>query len=100
MSPDYILVPRSISKAFQDALKKVYASFFPSDPLAPDSKWGRIVNEANFKRIKNLVEETHGEIILGGKSDNNLRVALTVVAGVKLDDPLMEECVPRFFSEE
>lgn len=91
MSPDYVLVPRSISKAFQEALKKAYASFFPIDPLHEDSNWGRIVNEANFKRVKNLIEETRGEIIIGGKSDNNLRIALTVVAGVKLDDPLMEE---------
>lgn len=91
VSPDYVLVPRSISKAFQEALKKTYASFFPVDPLHKDSPWSRIVNEANFKRVKNLIEETRGEVILGGKSDNNLRIALTVVAGVKLDDPLMEE---------
>lgn len=91
VSPDYVLVPRAVSKDFQAALKKVYAEFFPLDPLHKDSPWGRIVNEANFKRVKNLIEETRGDIILGGKSDDNLRVALTVVAGVKLDDPLMEE---------
>lgn len=86
-----MLVPRAVSKDFQAALKKVYSEFFPLDPLHKDSPWGRIVNEANFKRVKNLIEETRGDIILGGKSDDNLRVALTVVAGVKLDDPLMEE---------
>jgi aldehyde dehydrogenase (NAD+) len=50
------------------------------------------VNEANFERVKNLIDETKGEIILGGKTDSSRhRIALTVVAGVKLDDPLMEE---------
>jgi len=50
------------------------------------------VNEPNFKRVKGLVQETKGDIILGGKwDDTRLRVALTIVAGVKLDDPLMEE---------
>lgn len=91
MSPDYALVSRSVSRAFQDALKKAHASFFPIDPLHPDSKWSRIVNEAHFKRITDLIEGSRGEIIIGGKWDKNLRIAPTVIAGVKLDDPLMEE---------
>lgn len=85
-------MPRSISKAFQEALKKVYGSFFPTDPLAEDSKWGKIINEGSFKRVKRLIENTRGEVILGGKAnDEQRRIALTIVAGVKLDDPLMQE---------
>ena len=86
-----MLVPRALSKDFQAALKKAYAEFFPLDPLHADSPCGRIVNEANFKRVRNLIEETRGDIIIGGKADDRLRIALTVVAGVQLDDPLMEE---------
>lgn len=93
VSPDYVLVPRSISRAFQDALKKVYASFFPTNPLADDSKWGKLINEPHFRRVQSLIEQTRGDIILGGKADDKLRIALTIVAGVKLDDPLMEEYV-------
>ena len=92
VSPDYVLVPRSISNAFQAALKKVYATLFPVDPLHEDSNWGRIVNKPNFGRVKNLIAQTRGEIIVGGGSDPaTLRVALTIVAGVALDDLLMEE---------
>lgn len=91
VSPDYVLVSRSVSRAFQDALKKAYSTFFPIDPLHPDSKWSRIVNEANFKRVTDLIEESRGDIVIGGKWDKNLRIAPTIVTGVKLDDPLMEE---------
>ncbi|GJE86460.1 aldehyde dehydrogenase family protein [Phanerochaete sordida] len=92
VSPDYVLVPRSVYKPFLEAIKKTYASFFPVDPLDPEAKWGKIVNEPNYKRVKGLIGETKGEIILGGKwDDNRLRIALTIVAGVKLDDPLMDE---------
>ena len=84
-------MPRSVYKPFLQALQKWYASFFPTDPLDKESKWGRIVNEQHFKRVKSLIEETRGEIILGGKWDDKLRIALTIVAGVKLDDPLMDE---------
>lgn len=92
VSPDYVLVPRSVYKPFLEAVKKAYASFFPSDPLAQDSKWGKIVNEQHFRRVKGLIERTKGEVILGGKWDERrLRIALTIVAGVKLDDSLMSE---------
>ena len=92
VSPDYVLVPRSVAKPFYAALKKAYASFFPIDPLDQESKWGKLVNEANFKRVKRLLDSTKGEVILGGKSDSSsLRIALTIVADVKLDDSLMEE---------
>ena len=92
VSPDYVLVPRSIAKEFYAAVRKVYASFFPVDHLDPESNWGKIINDANFKRVKNMLDETRGEIILGGQSDSSRhRIALAVVTGVKLDDPLMEE---------
>ena len=65
-----MLVPRSVAKPFYAALKKAYASFFPIDPLDSESKWGKLVNEANFKRVKRLLDSTKGEVILGGKSDS------------------------------
>lgn len=92
VSPDHVLVPRSVYKPFLEAMKKAYATLFPSDPLDPEAKWGKIVNEQHFKRVKGLIEASKGEIILGGKWDESrLRIALTIVAGVKLDDSLMSE---------
>ncbi|PSR73048.1 hypothetical protein PHLCEN_2v11089, partial [Hermanssonia centrifuga] len=92
VSPDYVLIPRSIATPFKDAVKKAYEGFFPSDPLHPESNWSKIVNVAHFNRLEKLLARTKGEIILGGKVDENLRrIAPTVVTNVKLDDPLMEE---------
>ncbi|THH01303.1 hypothetical protein EW026_g1395 [Hermanssonia centrifuga] len=91
VAPDYVLIPRSIATLFKDAVKKAYEGFFPSDPLHPESNWSKIVNVAHFNRLESLLARTRGEIILGGKVDENLRIAPTVVTNVKLDDPLMEE---------
>ncbi len=93
VAPDYVLIPRSIATLFKDAVKKAYEGFFPSDPLHPESNWSKIVNVAHFNRLESLLARTRGEIILGGKVDENLRIAPTVVTNVKLDDPLMEESV-------
>ncbi|THH27353.1 hypothetical protein EUX98_g6826 [Antrodiella citrinella] len=91
VSPDHVYVPRSLAPAFKEAVKKVYASFFPDTALHPSAQWGNIVNPLHHSRVKGLLDRTKGEILVGGGVDANKRIALTVVAGVKPDDSLMEE---------
>ncbi|KAI0694525.1 Aldehyde/histidinol dehydrogenase [Cytidiella melzeri] len=91
VTPDYVLVPRAIAEDFKRAMKKAYASFFPTDPLAADSPWSRIVNDMQYKRLMNLILTTKGTVLTGGVGDFRRRIATTVVGDVKLDDPLMEE---------
>lgn len=74
-------------------MKKVYAEFFPDSALHPDAQWGKIVNPAHHARVKNILDRTQGEILVGGEVDGDKRIAPTVVAGVKPDDSLMEEYV-------
>jgi aldehyde dehydrogenase (NAD+) len=74
-------------------MKKAYASFFPTDPLAPESPWSKIVNDVQHKRLMNLITTTRGTILHGGRADDRGRIEMTIVGDVKLDDPLMEEYV-------
>lgn len=96
VAPDYVLIPRVAASAFNDALKKALASFFPVDPLSPDSSWSKIVNDIQFNRIQDVLSRTKGTIIVGGDTDDKRRIAPTIVGDVKLDDALMEKSVhPR-----
>ncbi|KAF7796343.1 hypothetical protein EIP86_007520 [Pleurotus ostreatoroseus] len=91
VSPDYVLVPRSVASQFKDALKKEYQERFPSGALHPDIKWSNIINPAHFRRLKNLLDRSKGKILIGGEVDGEKRMAPTIVTDVKLDDALMEE---------
>ena len=68
-----------------------YHSFYPEGPKESASL-SRIVNEAHTERIKSLLDNTTGSIVLGGDIDVEKRyVAPTVVRDVKGDDSLMSE---------
>ncbi|KAI0353663.1 aldehyde dehydrogenase [Trametes cingulata] len=91
LAPEYVLVPRDFQDTLVEALKEAYHSFYPEGPEKSDSI-ARIVNEAHTSRIKRLVDETKGKIILGGQADVSKRyIAPTVVRDVPLDDSLMSE---------
>ncbi|KAI0634451.1 aldehyde dehydrogenase [Trametes polyzona] len=91
LCPEYVLVPEGFQDTLVEALKEVYHSFYPDGPEKSDS-FGRIVSEAHTERIKGLIEETKGTIVLGGQTDVAQKyVAPTVVKDVRGDDALMQE---------
>ncbi|CAH8645956.1 unnamed protein product [Heterobilharzia americana] len=65
--------------------------FLGDDPQkSPDL--ARIVNERHFQRLKTLLEQTKGNIAIGGKSDmSDKYIAPTVVFDVEADDALMQD---------
>jgi len=91
VSPDYILIPRGSQKALVTELKKVYKEFFPGDPLHSDSL-SRLISPAAARRVKRYLDETKGQIVIGGQSDPDARyIEPTVVVDVKGDDSTMQE---------
>ncbi|OJT15103.1 Beta-apo-4'-carotenal oxygenase [Trametes pubescens] len=91
LCPEYVLVPAEFQDTLVEALKEAYASFYPDGPEKSDSIT-HIVTEAHTVRIKRLIDETKGKIVLGGSVDVPTRfVAPTVVRDVALDDVLMAE---------
>ncbi|KDQ52222.1 hypothetical protein JAAARDRAFT_62005 [Jaapia argillacea MUCL 33604] len=93
VSPDYVLIPRFHQEAFIAALAKAYKSFWPDGPLAPSSDIGKIVNEAHYSRIVDVLKRTKGEVVLGGKfgGEGERRLEVTVVKDVGLGHSLMED---------
>ncbi|KAH8102233.1 Aldehyde/histidinol dehydrogenase [Cristinia sonorae] len=91
VSPDHVYVPRHLVGEFKEAVKKAYAELYPEPALSTETGWGKIVNPTHHSRVKKILEQSQGEILLGGEIDGDKRIAPTVVAGVKPDDALMQE---------
>lgn len=91
VAPDYILVPRSFQDKFVEALKTAYDSFYPETAQTSDS-YARIVTPQAFKRIKGLLDNTKGTVVIGGETDEETKfIGPSVVKDVKSDDSLMSE---------
>ena len=112
VAPDYVLVPKSFQDTLVDALKKTYAphhtspilskectdsglcrhdQFYPEGPASSDS-FSRIISSRHFDRIKNLLDNSKGTIVVGGGTDADKKyIAPTILKDVKFDDSLMSE---------
>ncbi|WP_323704342.1 aldehyde dehydrogenase [Mammaliicoccus sp. Dog046] len=91
VAPDYVLIDACIKQQFINAVKSTIQEFYSKDAKNSDD-FGRIVNEAHTQRLSNLINETSGDIVYGGNSDESTRyIEPTVVDNVKFDDILMED---------
>lgn len=80
-----------MAPAFRESLLKWYKTFWPDGPLHESSQWGKIVNSAHHQRLKRLLEQSKGEIIIGGEVTDDRRIAPTIINGITSDDALMQE---------
>lgn len=89
VAPDYILVHHSIKEKFLIALKESLLNFFGENP--EDSyNYGRIINEKQFDRLINYLQQ--GNIVHGGKTDrDNLFIEPTIMENVSVDAALMRD---------
>ncbi len=94
VSPDYVLVQRSVSERFVEALVGQLQSWW-DDPASPLEDFSRIINERHFDRLTRLIESAKREgttFRYGGHSLREERyIAPTVITGVRPDSALMEE---------
>ncbi|KAI5927143.1 aldehyde dehydrogenase [Camillea tinctor] len=91
MSHNYVLVHRSVVDGFVAALNATTREFYPQGAQAsPD--YARIVNERQFDRIKKMLDNTRGKIVMGGENDrDDLFIAPTAVLVDSIDDSMMQE---------
>lgn len=69
---NYILIEKSILPQLVEALKKAYKSFYPEgSSKGPD--FTRLVNDRAFQRLKAMIDESKGKILLGGATDEKER---------------------------
>jgi beta-apo-4'-carotenal oxygenase len=83
VSQNYILIDQEILPAFLEQLKLVIKEFYPAGVRhSPD--YGRIVNNRQWTRLKKMLDESRGNILLGGTMDEADRFLEPTV--VQVDD--------------
>ncbi len=89
IAPDYLLVHEDVKEKLLGYLKKYINQFFGEDTKrSPD--FVRIVNAANFERLKSLIDPEkvfHG----GTTAKEDLFISPTILHQVSWDDPVMED---------
>jgi beta-apo-4'-carotenal oxygenase len=91
VSQNYVLVDREILPAFLKELNNTIHEFFPNGvKSSPD--FGRIATPRQFAKLKKMLDETKGKIVLGGTMDESeLYIEPTVIQVDSLNDSLIEE---------
>lgn len=89
IAPDYILAHESIKGTFIDLLKKEITAAYGENPEV-STDFARIVNERNWKRLVNLIDDT--KVVAGGKRNAETRyLAPTVIDEPGIESGIMAE---------
>lgn len=90
LSQNYVLVERPVVNEFIAQLKRVHAEFFPGG--ARHSELSKVVNERHWLRLKAMLDETKGRIVVGGQMDRETRfMEPTAVLVDSTDDSMMTQ---------
>jgi len=91
LSQNYVLIDKDLVPNFIEFLKEAYKESFPNGAKAsPDL--GRIVNQRHFQRLKKMLDETKGKIVMGGALDESeLYIEPTAVLVNSTDDSMIVE---------
>jgi beta-apo-4'-carotenal oxygenase len=89
VSQNYIMVDKDILPAFVEQLKIAMKEYYPSGTkTSPD--YARIVNNRHFHRIKKMLDDTKGKILIGGEVDESQNyIDITVVEVNDADDSMI-----------
>ncbi len=89
VAPDYLLVQKNIKSALIEKLLEFVKIFYGDNPQqSPDL--ARIVNDRQFDRLVNLLDE--GKILIGGNHDRSDRfIAPTLIDGIRPNSKIMAE---------
>ena len=89
VAPDYVLVHESQQAALMTELKKCILDFFGDKPEESYS-YGKIINEKQFNRIVNYLEQ--GSIAYGGRTNKELLfIEPTIIENMQPDASIMQE---------
>uniref|UniRef100_A0A7S1KPK8 Aldehyde dehydrogenase n=1 Tax=Percolomonas cosmopolitus TaxID=63605 RepID=A0A7S1KPK8_9EUKA len=91
VTPDYILVKRSVRDRLVQDLKKELHTFYGDNPQEnPD--YSRIISDRHCKRLQSLIEEVKDCVVHGGQVDlTDKYVAPTILLNPPLDAKVMQE---------
>ncbi|KAF9243650.1 hypothetical protein DTO013E5_7159 [Penicillium roqueforti] len=90
-SQNYLLVERSLVPAVVQEFKNAYKEFYPNGSKG-SSDYARIVNLPAFNRLKTMLDNTKGKIVMGGTMDEKeLFIEPTVVLVDSVEDSLCSQ---------
>jgi beta-apo-4'-carotenal oxygenase len=91
ISQNYTLGDKGILHEFVAEMKAALKEFYPNGPKAsPD--YGRIVNGRQWARLKKMVDDSKGRILIGGDMDENERfIEPTVIQVDDINDSLIKD---------
>jgi len=81
ISQNYIMVEKDILPAFIEELKVALKEFYPKGQKNSED-YARIANNRHFHRIKKMVDDSKGKILIGGEmdeSDNFIEITVVLV---------------------
>lgn len=89
VAPDYLLIHSDVKDEFIKYAKKAVYDFYGEKQLLSDD-YGIIINDRNFRRLKNLIVTQ--KILLGGGVDERTRkMEFTIVEETDSENKLMQE---------
>lgn len=91
ISQNYTLIDKEILQQFVTEMKAALKEFYPNGPKAsPD--YGRIVNGRQWARLKKMVDNSKGKILIGGDMDENEKfIEPTVIQVDDINDSLIRD---------
>jgi len=91
VSQNFTMVDKEMLQPFLKEMKNALEEFYPQGARkSPD--YGRIVNLRQFQRLKKMVDDSNGKIVLGGTMDEaDLFIEPTVVLVESADDSMIKE---------
>ncbi|KAI7819406.1 aldehyde dehydrogenase 3 family, member D1 [Gamsiella multidivaricata] len=91
IAPDYVLIERGGEQELVKHMKAVAQEFYGVNPQT-SNHYARIVNKRHFHRVKKMIDNTKGRVVIGGDTqEDDLFVAPTVILDVQPDDASMED---------
>lgn len=93
VAPDYFLIHESVIDAFIAELDTWLHEYYGKNILeSPD--YPHMINKHHFDRVCDLIDNHNDKAKIalgGGRDEDTLRIEPTVMRGVTLDDPVMQE---------
>ncbi|KAL8928567.1 MAG: hypothetical protein Q9208_001801 [Pyrenodesmia sp. 3 TL-2023] len=91
ISQNYTMVDKEVVDAFIAEIKVVLKQFYPNG-VKESEDFARIINVRQWSRLKKMLEETKGKIVIGGDMDESQRfLEPTVVLVDSPTDPLVAD---------
>lgn len=88
VAPDYVLIESSVRESFIRLCATSIRKFY-GDSVIDSPDYGRMVNDAAWERVSNLIYST-GTVRVGGKSDRKSRfIEPTIIDAPDIDSELM-----------